>query len=87
LLENGGIFVEDSTISNRHAVLSWSFRGDQSLVVVQDCGSKNGTMINEQMLSPGAMHLLTDGDSVYIGCSVEIKFFLGFPQTRQTVAV
>jgi hypothetical protein len=55
-----GIFLDDVTVSRRHAVLVQ--RGDDHLI--EDLGSLNGTYVNRRRIES---HRLEDGDELQIG--------------------
>lgn len=61
-----GILLDDPSASRRHAML----RCDDGQCVIQDLGSKNGTLVNEQRIQ---VHELSHMDLVSIG-SVEVRF-------------
>ncbi len=54
------IFLDDVTVSRRHAVVS---RKDGELLI-EDLGSLNGTFLNRRRIETGA---LTDGDELQVG--------------------
>ena len=54
------LVLDDLTVSGEHAVLL----ADQQDVVIQDLGSRNGTLVNG---APVARALLNDGDCIDIG--------------------
>jgi pSer/pThr/pTyr-binding forkhead associated (FHA) protein/ribosomal protein L40E len=54
------IFLDDVTVSRRHAVV---MKGDSGLAI-QDEGSLNGTFLNRKRIESGE---LTDGDELQIG--------------------
>ena len=54
------IFLDDVTVSRRHAVVSRT-NGELS---IEDLGSLNGTFLNRRRIETGA---LTDGDELQIG--------------------
>jgi pSer/pThr/pTyr-binding forkhead associated (FHA) protein len=55
-----GIFLDDVTVSRRHAVLT----NRDGIFTIQDQGSLNGTFVNRKRVESGE---LTDGDEVQIG--------------------
>jgi pSer/pThr/pTyr-binding forkhead associated (FHA) protein len=59
------IALHDAGSSARHAVI----QGDPSTgqAFVEDGGSRNGTFINEQKLSPGSQRQLQDNDRLRLG--------------------
>lgn len=61
---NGNVFVEDPTVSRRHAEIVRSQDG----WLVRDLGSKNGTFVNRSNIS-GAEYQLKDGDEIRLGTS------------------
>src|SRR5262245_29532898 len=61
------VFIDDASVSRRHARISV----DGQSVVVEDLGSKNGTMLNGQSLAGPAQ--IADGDTVLVG-SVALTF-------------
>jgi pSer/pThr/pTyr-binding forkhead associated (FHA) protein len=63
------IFLDDVTVSRRHAEFRWEHGG----VRVVDVGSLNGTYVNRQAAQPA---VLVNGDEVLIG-----KFRLVFLTT------
>lgn len=64
------IFLDDVTVSRKHAVFSW----ENDRFVIRDVGSLNGTYVNRQRVDEMA---LQDHDEVQIG-----KFRLVFRQAR-----
>lgn len=64
------IFLDDVTVSRKHAVFSW----EDDRFVIRDVGSLNGTYVNRQRVEEAA---LQDHDEVQIG-----KFRLVFRQAR-----
>ncbi|GAA1754610.1 FHA domain-containing protein [Nostocoides vanveenii] len=64
------IFLDDVTVSRKHAVFSW----EDDRFVIRDVGSLNGTYVNRQRVDEVA---LQDHDEVQIG-----KFRLVFRQAR-----
>lgn len=64
------IFLDDVTVSRRHAV----FARSQGSYAVEDAGSLNGTYVNRSVLR--APVLLRNGDEVQIG-KYKMVFFLG----------
>lgn len=63
------IFLDDVTVSRRHAV----FRRDGSAFTVEDAGSLNGTYVNRDRIEKVG---LEDGDEVQIG-KYRLVFFAG----------
>ena len=61
---NGNVFVEDPTVSRRHAEIVRSQEGWR----VRDLGSKNGTFVNRSNIG-GAEYQLKDGDEIRLGTS------------------
>ncbi len=61
-----GILLDDPSASRRHAML----RCDNGQFFVQDLGSKNGTLVNDQRVQ---FHQLSHMDLISIG-SVEVRF-------------
>ena len=55
------IFLDDVTVSRRHAVIS-NESGDE--IRIEDLGSLNGTFLNRKRIENG---ILTDGDELQIG--------------------
>lgn len=55
------IFLDDITVSRRHAVLT---RGEDGKVVIRDLGSLNGTYVNRERIEEA---VLSAGDEVQIG--------------------
>lgn len=68
---DGGIVLDDISVSRRHAV----FTRTESGVVVKDVGSLNGTYVNQKLVD---QQLLRSGDEVQIG-----KFRLVFYNAPQ----
>lgn len=64
------IFLDDVTVSRKHAVFSW----EDEHFVVRDVGSLNGTYVNKQRVDVADLH---DRDEVQIG-----KFRLVFHQAK-----
>lgn len=62
-----GIFVDEDSVSRRHAVLRTSPDGEVS---VEDLGSTNGTYVNGDRVGQAA---LADGDRLLFGSSVVLK--------------
>ena len=61
---NGNVFVEDPTVSRRHAEIVYSQDGWR----LRDLGSKNGTFVNRSNIR-GAEYQLKDGDEIRLGTS------------------
>ncbi len=59
------IGLDDGMVSRRHALL----RLDSDGPVLQDVGSKNGTLVNGEKLLPGEERLLRSGDVLQVGHS------------------
>ncbi len=57
------IQIEESYVSSRHAIISQSETG---LYTIEDCGSKNGTYVNNQSVS-GVPVQLSPGDVIRFG--------------------
>lgn len=57
---DSGIFLDDVTVSRRHAVIERRATGH----VIRDVGSLNGTYVNHERVESAALH---DGDEVQIG--------------------
>lgn len=66
---DSGIFLDDVTVSRRHAELS----SDGATYVVRDLGSLNGTYVNRERIDEVA---LQDGDELQIG-KFKLFFFHG----------
>ena len=49
-------------VSRRHAVLSLQ----ENKIVIRDCGSKNGTLLNSKKLKPNVNYILRSGDLVHL---------------------
>lgn len=64
-----GIFLDDVTVSRRHAV----FRRDGGTFTVEDAGSLNGTYVNRDRIEKTQ---LTDSDEVQVG-KYRLVFFSG----------
>lgn len=64
-----GIFLDDVTVSRRHAV----FRRDAERFTVEDAGSLNGTYVNRDRIEKTD---LSDGDEVQVG-KYRLVFFAG----------
>ncbi len=58
--EQNGIYLEDPSVSRRHALLSCAL--DEYFI--EDLGSTNGTMLNDR---PVTKHILKSGDQLRIG--------------------
>ena len=71
---NSDIFLDDVTVSRRHA----EFRVDNADVQVVDVGSLNGTHVN---CEPVDSAVLANGDEVQIG-KFRLAFLTGTPQAR-----
>lgn len=67
--KNAGIFLDDVTVSRRHAIIE----RDGSIYTVSDVGSLNGTYLNAKSVRSEE---LTDGDVVQIG-RFKLVFFHG----------
>ena len=67
--KNAGIFLDDVTVSRRHAIIE----RDGSIYTVSDVGSLNGTYLNAKSIRSEE---LTDGDVVQIG-RFKLVFFHG----------
>nr|WP_238329746.1 FHA domain-containing protein [Ornithinimicrobium humiphilum] len=65
------IFLDDVTVSRRHAV----FVRDPEGYVVRDVGSLNGTYVNRQRIDEAVLH---QGDEVQIG-KFRLVYYLGRP--------
>ena len=55
--------LDDHRVSGQHAVIQWT--GSQW--EVRDLGSRNGTFVNDQRVSPGEPVALGAGDRVHFG--------------------
>ena len=66
--QNAEIQIIDEGISRRHARV---FVNGQS-VLIEDCGSTNGTFLNGQKL--GGREVLKDGDKIQVGSTTILKF-------------
>ncbi len=66
---DSGIFLDDVTVSRRHAELT----SDAGVYVVRDLGSLNGTYVNRERIDEVA---LQDGDELQIG-KFKLFFFHG----------
>lgn len=69
--------IADSNLSRRHAVIETR----DGLAHISDCGSRNGTLVNEQYIN--APRLLRDGDVISLGNSCHINVALR-PSTTST---
>jgi pSer/pThr/pTyr-binding forkhead associated (FHA) protein len=67
---DNGIVIDDETVSNRHARLSYM----EARWWLEDLGSKNGTQLNEVPIE-GPM-VMTSGDRIRMG-AVEMTFQVG----------
>lgn len=65
-----GVFLDEDSVSRRHAVLRTSRAGE---VTVEDLGSTNGTFVNGERIGRA---VLADGDRLLFGSSVVLKFNL-----------
>lgn len=61
--ESAGLRLNDGRVSGEHAVISW--HGPEGWMV-QDLGSRNGTWVNAERLTPGARSSIGQGDDVYV---------------------
>lgn len=59
--QSAAIWIDDSSVSRRHARVVI----DESGAVVEDLGSKNGTLVNGRRLKK--KELLSDGDAIVVG--------------------
>lgn len=66
---DSGIFLDDVTVSRRHAL----FRRDGEVFTVEDAGSLNGTYVNRDRIEKVQ---LKDGDEVQVG-KYRLVFFAG----------
>lgn len=66
------VFVDDASVSKRHAVLGWS--GPPGRCTVRDLGSTNGTFLNANSLGTREA-VLRDGDILSFG-NVQFWFLL-----------
>lgn len=66
---DSGIFLDDVTVSRRHAV----FRRDRDAFTVEDAGSLNGTYVNRNRIEKVQ---LKDSDEVQVG-KYRLVFFAG----------
>lgn len=67
------IVVYNNMVSKSHAYLYTHPSGAACYIV--DCGSKNGTLINGQPLTPYEKYQLVDGDEVCFGPQTRIVYF------------
>ena len=74
---SAGVFLDDSTVSRRHARLVV----DGPNVTIEDLGSKNGTFVSGRKVE--GLPALKDGDEIQVG-SVFLTF-QGAPEARSTV--
>lgn len=68
--EESDIVLPERQVSRSHVRVG----RDEQGYFVQDLGSKNGTHINGQPLSPGTLHRLQDGDEIQIALCVRLLF-------------
>jgi pSer/pThr/pTyr-binding forkhead associated (FHA) protein len=54
---------QSDRVSRRHCIV----RLDEALVTVRDCGSKNGTFVNDERLEPQSERELKGGDKLKVG--------------------
>lgn len=73
------IFVDDPSTSRRHARFSPTSEG----FLVEDLGSKNGTLVNHR---PTRSQVVHDGDRITIG-TVEVTYHDGAAKTKDSVVV
>ena len=59
----GDLVVRDTTASRRHAEV----RCVGADVLLRDCGSRNGTVLNDRLLAPGEEAPIGPGDTIRIG--------------------
>ncbi|HVF50364.1 MAG TPA: FHA domain-containing protein [Pyrinomonadaceae bacterium] len=70
--------IADSNLSRRHAVIETR----DGLAYISDCGSRNGTLVNDQYIN--VPRLLRDGDLISLGGSCLINVALRPPTTPTT---
>ena len=71
--------LDDPSASRRHAVMR--FQDDR--YVVEDLGSKNGTLVNDQRIE---VHRLEHRDQILVG-SVEVKYLAEVEDDRRSTVV
>ncbi len=59
------VTLQDASASGRHAVVQGDPATGQAFA--EDAGSRNGTFVNEQKLTPGAQRQLHDNDRLRLG--------------------
>lgn len=62
--ESADVVLPDKTVSRMHAYVEVS---EDRVVVIEDLGSTNGTMINGERLAPQSSRTVEDGDTVRFG--------------------
>lgn len=60
---NNALRLEDGTVSSHHCV----FFRDGDALFVRDCGSTNGTSVNDRLIAPGTRWPLAAGDTLKLG--------------------
>lgn len=55
------IAFDNFLVSRRHCVIG---RNNEKGITIADLGSKHGTEVNGQQLTPGSPHILADGDTI-----------------------
>ena len=78
-----GILIKDSTVSDKHLVLQQVAGGGWT---VSDAGSKNGTLVDGQPLSPETPLQLQSGSHIQIG-AVKLTFLSAAGLFRRITAV
>lgn len=76
---NCDILLDDPSASRRHAIVRW----ENGRYVVEDRGSKNGTLVNDQRVDVRPLNHL---DQILVG-SVEIKFLADAETNRRSTVV
>jgi hypothetical protein len=80
-LSSNQLMVNDPKASSRHATISPAGQGYS----ITDLGSTNGTLVNEQRLSPNAPFTLSPGDRIRIGDAIFTYEVVGAASIAPTV--
>ncbi len=74
-------FAGDKSVSRSHALITY----DGTNYLIQDQGSGNGTIVNDQRLAPNATVALRNGMTIKIGTSTELIVEMGESDDRTQV--
>ena len=77
---SNGLRIDHPDVSRRHACL----RLLDDYYWVEDLGSRNGTLVNDLRLSPGAPHRLETGDAIQLAGALRLVFLDPAATQRQS---